>query len=302
MAWYAGHEDWGVWGRGYCYHKKDQTMTNAMPNISVVMPVYNTSKYLAKAIESVLNQTFQDFELIIIDDCSTDESWLMISKYAKQNSRIRAVRNTDNMGIAYTRNRGLELAKADIVAIADSDDVNNLNRLDLQFEYLRKNPNVSIVGSYAQVINEKDVDIELIKFASTPTKLRKTFFYHYPFLQPTTMYRKRHVLAVGGYREKYSLVDEIDLYLRLFFCGYSGANIPQPLVHYRRHAESTLKNSAKKINVIFRLRKETLRNFKSYNLGYHTYTYASFILNKTISEKWKSMFFTWIKSRTTLWQ
>mgnify|MGYP001335336150 FL=1 len=107
-----------------------------MPKVSVVMPVYNTETFVREAIESILNQTFKDFEFIIIDDCSTDRSWDIIEEYSKTDARIIIGRNEKNMGISYTRNKLIELATTNYIASQDSDDISKLYRLEKEYLFL----------------------------------------------------------------------------------------------------------------------------------------------------------------------
>ena len=110
------------------------------------MPVYNTEKYVAEAIESILNQSFSDFEFIIIDDCSSDNSWELIQKYAKKDKRIRAYKNERNRGISYTRNKLIDLSKTNYIVSQDSDDISLKNRLELSYNFLRKNKDYAVIS------------------------------------------------------------------------------------------------------------------------------------------------------------
>ena len=107
--------------------------------ISVIMPVYNTEKYLSEAIESILTQSFTNFEFIIIDDCSTDDSYYICEKYAKKDDRIQIFRNKKNMWISFTRNRLIECSNTNYIASQDSDDISEINRLKLSYNFLDKN-------------------------------------------------------------------------------------------------------------------------------------------------------------------
>lgn len=254
--------------------------------LSVIMPVYNTEKFLDEAIQSILNQSFEEFEFIIINDASNDNSLGIIKQYLKD-ERIRLVKNNKNMGIAYSRNLGISLANAEIIAMADSDDINEKCRLEKEYDFLKKNKDISIVGSFASLIDENGNKLkETIEFTTHPDNIKKTFFFMYPFLQPTTMFRKEAIISVGGYRDKYRWIDEIDLYLRLLFEGYAGANMSEYLVQYRKHPDSTEKLFKKKALMIFKLRVEMLRKYRvKANLKMYLYAVGNFALDIIVTSK-----------------
>ncbi len=120
------------------------SLTN--PLISVIMPVYNADQFVGEAIESILSQTFDDFEFLIIDDCSEDSSSQIISRY--NDPRIRLLKNQKNIGVARTLNKGLSLARGRYVARMDADDVSIAKRFSRQFEHMERFPDVDICGSW----------------------------------------------------------------------------------------------------------------------------------------------------------
>ena len=124
------------------------------PKISVIMPTYNSESFLRESIDSILNQTFKDFELIVIDDCSTDSSLKIIKEYKRKDNRIFFLKNDKNLGHNKTRNKGLKIAKGKYIAILDSDDISLEKRLEIQYAYLEKNPHIFLVGSSAIYIDE----------------------------------------------------------------------------------------------------------------------------------------------------
>ena len=124
---------------------------NKQPAITVFMPVYNAEKYLKEAIDSILNQTFQNFELFIIDDGSTDESVKIIEGYTDW--RIRLIHNYGNKGLPYTRNRGLNLARGKYLAIMDADDVSVKNRLEIQYNIMEKRSNLAVISSGKELLS-----------------------------------------------------------------------------------------------------------------------------------------------------
>lgn len=123
--------------------------------VSVIMPVFNTKKYLPEAIESILNQSLKDFEFIIVDDFSNDWSYEICEKYAKKDKRIKLYKNKKNMWISFTRNRLIELTTTNYIASQDSDDISELNRLKLEYDFLENNTDYWVVSWNNIIINEE---------------------------------------------------------------------------------------------------------------------------------------------------
>ncbi|MCP8319033.1 MAG: glycosyltransferase, partial [Candidatus Methylarchaceae archaeon HK01B] len=131
------------------------------PKITILMSVYNGEKYLREAIDSILNQTFKDFEFLIINDGSTDRTVEILRSY--HDSRIKIITNEKNMGLTKSLNKGLKIARSEYVARMDADDISYPRRLEVQYEYMKKNPDVGIVGSWNDVIDDKGNTIDYRK-------------------------------------------------------------------------------------------------------------------------------------------
>jgi glycosyltransferase involved in cell wall biosynthesis len=260
-------------------------MPVSSPKISVVMPFYNAQKYIALAIESILKQTFSDFELILINDASTDGSDEIVAKYL-QDERIIYIKNNDNKGIVYNLNLGLKLAKADIIARMDGDDVSELNRFEKQFDFLQNNSDISVLGSFVKIINS---DGQIIDHRSKPLdweKIRQQIIIYSPLVHPSVMFRKKEVLAVGGYREGYIYVEDIDLWYRLSYSGYKISNIPEFLLQYRFHENSTSKKSKLIAKKAFLLRMEAIKKFNlKISLKYKLVIYLQFAIGSFFPAK-----------------
>ena len=148
---------------------------NKITKVSVVTPAYNAEKFLAKAIESILCQSYQDFEYIIIDDCSTDGTWKMIQDYAKKDKRIIAITNQKNLGIAGNRNRGVSLAKGKYLVWQDADDISLPRRIEKQVAFMDKHLKVGICGGSLQFFDQNGLK-EKRKYASDDKTLRSKIF------------------------------------------------------------------------------------------------------------------------------
>jgi len=211
-------------------------LDTAAPRVTVFMAVYNAERYLGQAIDSVLAQSFADFELLVVDDGSTDRSLEIILAYA--DSRIRVVRNEINRGVAYRRNRALPLARGEYVAVLDADDFALPERLQVQVDYLDEHPDICLVGSACQVINE-DGNVETIWHVPTnPLTLRWLLLFGDGIAHSTVMFRREQALAIGGYDPTMLWAQDTDLYTRLVAAGYQLVNLERPLVQWRRHPKS----------------------------------------------------------------
>ncbi|WP_052700502.1 glycosyltransferase [Methylocucumis oryzae] len=207
------------------------------PFISVIMPVYNAERYVAKAVESILNQTFSDFEFIIINDGSKDKSLKILEKYAKKDNRIRLI-SRENRGLVKTLNEGLMLAKAPLIARMDADDISFLNRFELQAQFLLQQPEVVCVGGYTEIIDKNSRELTLLTMPLEDCNIQDLLLRgHVSISHPTVMYRKDAVFAIGRYRENFIAAEDLDLWLRLGEIGKL-ANLPHPLIKYRMLSSS----------------------------------------------------------------
>jgi glycosyltransferase involved in cell wall biosynthesis len=262
------------------------------PKISVIVPVFNSAKYLEETILSILNQTFKEFEFIIINNGSTDGSTEIIKKYLSD-PRVVYVDNGTNIGISKARNQAIQLAKSDLIAVIDGDDVAALNRLQVQYEFMLRHPEIALVGSFAEIIDENGKTIRYMQKPTGPEYIRKVCFFYGAFAQPSVMFRKSVSNAVGGYRGKYDYCEDVDFYLRLIYSGYKTDNIPQYLLKYRVHSQSTNKFFSEKANISFNIKRDMIKTF-NLHLGLEEYIslYAHYILDNTMNYKQKN----WIQA------
>jgi glycosyltransferase involved in cell wall biosynthesis len=206
------------------------------------MPAYNAEKYLGEAIDSILSQTFTDFECIIIDDCSTDNTWKIIQKYAKKDSRVVGVQNEKNLGIAGNLNKAISLSKGTYLARMDADDWAYPERFEKQVVFLDSHREVGIIGGAMEVYNESlDQVLYIRSYYTDDDSLRKYIFKQSPFSHPCVMYRKE-VIQDNVYNEKLSPTEDYDLYFRVGK-KYKFANLEDILLKYR--TSETQSSSAK---------------------------------------------------------
>lgn len=228
------------------------------PMISVVTPVYNQEKYLKESIESVLNQTFTDFEFIIVDDQSTDSSWQIIQEYANKDSRIIAVKNTDKKGCYPARNCGHRLAKGKYIAVMDSDDIALPQRLQTQFDFMEQNPGIDISGSWMKNFGAND---RITKLPTNHEDIRDLTFFGCAIGNNVAFFKRDLNLE---YATDFNCSEDYELWCRkideLHF-----ANIPEILLLYRVHTNQISTGTRKnQDNVANEIR---LENLKKIGLG-----------------------------------
>jgi hypothetical protein len=204
------------------------------PRVSVVMPVFNGEKYLAEAVESVLGQTFQDLELVAVDDGSRDGSRGILEGFAQADRRVRLVVNEQNLGLAGALNRGCAGARAPYIARLDADDVAIPDRLSRQVEFLDAHPSVAAVGGSLITMDASGRRISTRRFPTKNRAIQSTLLRYNCFSHPSMTIRRAALEAVGGYRFRWG--EDYDLWLRLAE-RFELANLPEPMVLHRLHLE-----------------------------------------------------------------
>lgn len=211
-------------------------MPNDSPAITVLMPAYNAGAYIGEAIESVLAQSFRDFEFLIIDDGSQDDSLRIIQGF--QDPRIRVV-SRPNKGLIASLNEGLALARAPLIARHDADDVCLPDRLARQYDFLQKNPQYLLVGSDAEYIDKDGNYVSLLKAPAGHSfeEIWQGRLEKCPFIHPTVLFRKQAILEAGGYPKNALHFEDWLLWLRVMEHG-PGCNLPEVLLRVRLNPES----------------------------------------------------------------
>lgn len=241
-----------------------------MPKVSVIICTYNRAKLLPRAIDSVLSQDFKDFELLVIDDASTDETENLIASYIKKDPRVKYYKNDFNIGVVKSRNQAVSLAKAEYIAMLDSDDWwLKKEKLSIQVDFLNNNPAVGLVGTTAI---HYDVDDNFIKeqvFDLSSAKIKSKILYKNQFNQSSIMFRKTAHTIVGGYDNDLIVAEGLDFFLKIGL-KYDLANIGEPLTAYFVNPEGLSKLK----------RKQWLKTEKKladrYKMNYPGYLRAKF--------------------------
>ncbi|HWE04722.1 MAG TPA: glycosyltransferase [Tepidisphaeraceae bacterium] len=210
------------------------------PRVSVLMPVYNGERYVQSAVRSVLNQTFSDFELIAVDDGSTDRSRKLLDTLGAHDARIRVI-SRPNTGIVGALNDALAGARGEYIARMDCDDLAAPERFAAQVRFLDDRRDVVLVGSRVLLIDKDGAPVgDMAGVARGSAAIERALLDGgWPVVHPTILTRKNAMVAVGGYREGTFPYEDHDLFLRLLDHGRM-ENLAEPLLHYRRHAQSVV--------------------------------------------------------------
>ncbi len=203
-----------------------------VPKVSILMPAYNVQDYVAQAIESMLCQTFRDFEFIIIDDGSIDNSWDIIQEYAKKDDRIVALKNEANYKICKTLNRGIDIARGKYLVRMDADDWSYPYRLEKQVKFMDKNPEIGVSGGRIMVCDKDMRCMHIREYKLNDKEIRKRMFFYNPFCHPATIWRSDILKNSSCFNEMLYDVEDYDLYFRMGRMS-KFANLPDILVKYR---------------------------------------------------------------------
>ncbi len=205
------------------------------PKVSVIVMIYNSAPYLTACLESLQQQTFSDFEVLLVDDASTDDSPDICRKYANIDPRFRIIRYEENKGLSYCRAVTVEEARGEYVAILDSDDLAYPSRLEKQVSWLDANKNAVMIASYFSTIDQKGNSLnEIIKVPINDSEIRWRTAFGNCLGHSTVMYRKESALKCGGYDPKMLAGEDTEFYSRILTLG-EVAVIPEDLVFYRMH-------------------------------------------------------------------
>lgn len=215
-------------------------------NLTVLMSVFNADQYLQPAIESILNQTFTDFEFIIINDGSTDNTSHILASY--KDSRIKIVDNVRNIGLTKSLNKGLELARGKYIARMDADDISLPDRFAQQLTFLNRSNGIHCVGCDNIIINDDNQETGEIKWPhGKKANISAIASCTNPVGHPNVIYRKDIVMKIGKYDENYPTCQDLELWFRFYKYGYITDNVPQRLLKLRKHDKQISGNNNERI-------------------------------------------------------
>jgi len=220
--------------------------TNKNPLVSIIMPVYNAGNFLMEAVESLQGQTYKNWELITIDDCSSDNSLEILKFFAKKDKRIRVFQNKKRKGPSATANYALSKVKGNYIARMDADDVCLFNRLEKQLRFLQKHQEVVAVGGQCDLIDKDGNKIGEKRFPTDSDRVEKMIFSSIPLQQPTLMVNcKLLPNKFTWYNSRSDVAEEVELLFKLFKYG-KVRNLADIVLQYRLHGENTSLKEPKK--------------------------------------------------------
>ena len=228
------------------------------PKISVITAVFNGQKYLEESIKSILEQTFLDFEFIIVDDGSTDKTKEILKNWAKKDSRIKIITNLKNIGLTKSLNRAINIAKGEYIARQDADDISLPQRLEKQVVFLENNPEVKFLGTFGYAINGEGKTLREEVLPVSPQEIKNILIKRNPFIHTSVMIRKEIIDKLGGYNENFKFIQDYELWFRILRVT-KGENLPLFLVKKRYTSEMiSFKNNKEQLKQRVALLKEVI--------------------------------------------
>lgn len=223
-----------------------------LPFVSVILPAYNCEQYIAAAVTSILQQVYDNFELIVVNDGSTDQTATILQSISDQ--RLRVLNNDGNQGLIYTLNRAIDESAGEFIARMDADDIAANDRIEKQVHWLLHHPDTAAVATCISVIDEKGQprpDWPLDRATTTASSIRKTMVKQNCIAHPTVMVRAS-VLKQYRYNPIQKNIEDYDLWLRMLADGLVIDKIPQSLLHYRDHQTSVTHQYLRKKNPFYK--------------------------------------------------
>jgi glycosyltransferase involved in cell wall biosynthesis len=234
-------------------------MTSYSPQISVILPVYNGEKYLAGAINSILSQTYRDFELIIINDCSSDRTSEILSTFT--DDRIRIINNLSNLKLSRSLNKGIEMAQGQFIARMDADDISLPERFEKQVAFMERHPEIGVVGCWVKRIDENGNITGNVFRETRPEAIKWELFFGTPLPHPTVMMRTSAIKSVGGFSNDILAAVDYECWTRLAKTTRL-ANLAEFLLLYRMHTENmSSKYHADQLSTVRRLQELSMAEY-----------------------------------------
>jgi glycosyltransferase involved in cell wall biosynthesis len=201
-------------------------------HVSVVLAVFNDQDRVAMAVDTIRHQSFTDWDLIIVDDASTDGTSRIVQQLAKEDPRISVITNSKNRGLAGSLNMGWRAAKGELIALLNANDECHCDRLRLQEQYMAEHPEVDVLGTGAALLTSEGVSLGISPRPTEHAELVKAMYKESPFFHSSVMARRRYYERFGGYNERIRYSHDSDLWLRSYQTSRF-ANLPCAMVRYR---------------------------------------------------------------------
>ncbi len=253
-----------------------------LPLVSVLMPVFNSRNFIEQAVNSILKQTYHNFEFIIINDASTDGTQEFLRQL--KDRRIKLFFNSKHKGVTNSLNIALTKASGKYIARMDADDISYPTRLQEQVEFLSQHPNIGLVGSWARQINNLHQIVNEIKYPVDFKSIEQTLSYKNPFLHSSVMFKRELYIKYGGYDPKLDGAEDYDLWLR-YIKHAQMLNLPKILIEYRTSTHSVSYVDLKKVlTATYKTRWKSIIKYKYpwWHIIYFIKTYISAIMPQFI--------------------
>lgn len=246
------------------------------PLVSVVIPTFNSARYLEKSLFSIVNQTYKNIEILIIDDTPNDDGTKVIIE-SFHDDRIKYIKPATRLGMVKSINYGVEIAKGEYIARMDADDISHKRRFEIQIEFLQRHPGIGVVGSAAYIINEQDKITGIMQFASSDEEIKKKMIFNCPFIHPVMMMRA-NLIKENKYDEECFCCEDYELWSRLI-AKTKFYNLSQNLLKYRVYDNSTNETQLEKIKTdeeyykrhLIVMKKIYENVYKSFGIPYSKY-------------------------------
>jgi len=259
-------------------------MDNVKPEVSVIMTCYNAEKYISECIVSILQQTFKNFEFIIVDDCSTDNTPTILQHYTEQDKRIRLIKTPYRIGFIPSLNMGAKLAKGKYIARIDADDISLEKRIELEKSFLDQNPDYGLVGTKTAWVNENGKIVFLDGIYENYEKIKNALLYTCPFAHSSVMYRKDVFIRLGGYNEALPYGEDYEMWVKMSSIT-KVKNLPQLLTICRWHKNQTFRHKKILLRQYTKLKIQLLAwKMIKYPLRKSTYILFPYLATKIMSQ------------------
>ncbi len=249
------------------------------PKVTILMSVYNGEKFLKETLESILSQTFSNFEFIIIDDASTDKTASILKEYTKKDNRIRIIKNKKNIGLTRSLNKGIKSSQGKYIARIDAGDIALPVRIEKQIKFMKDNKEIGLLGTNYFEVNKKGKIIREISLPTNNKNIKKELIKKNPFAHPTVLIRKLVLNKTGLYDEKLKLSQDYELWFRISQVS-NLANLPEPLTKVRKTKKSlSFQKRKEQAKTGIEIRKKILRE-GNYPFWCWIYVLKKYILSK----------------------
>jgi len=227
--------------------------------VSVIMSAFNEENYLKESVESILSQTYGDFEFIIINDNSTDKTKDILNNLAKKDSRIKIITNIQNIGLTKSLNKAIKIARGEYIARQDADDISLPERFKSQIEFLDNNPDIKILGTFNYAIDKKGKVLAKNTLLTAHKEIKKNLIKRNPFIHSSVMIDREILNKVGLYNEEFETTQDYELWFRILKIA-KGANLPLFLIKKRYWAEMiSIKKEKNQLRAILFLRNQAIQ-------------------------------------------